>query len=84
MRKNENKSFYHYKAIFYDENGEPNSYKYYLTINKITEEFNCSRASVMNKLKEPDRIIRRGKFNNLKFYRVNEPAFIQVANPNIV
>lgn len=81
MRKNENKSFYHYKAIFYNDEGEEIDKKYYLTLKKIIEEFQCCRQTILTNLKEPDRNVRGGKFNNIKLYRVHEPVFIKIENP---
>tara|TARA_R110001632_G_scaffold231580_1_gene370414 strand:- start:262 stop:504 length:243 start_codon:yes stop_codon:yes gene_type:complete len=41
MRKNQNKSFYHYKLVYKD-----GSYKRYMTIKDIEKEYNISNFTI--------------------------------------
>lgn len=79
VRKNPNKSFYHYKMDLHDRMGEVIQTTYYMTLYEIMGIFDCSRKAVQDKLRTPDSNSR--KFKNMKIYRVNEPVFLRVENP---
>lgn len=83
MRKNQNKTFYHYKAVFLNENDEEIETSYFMTIKNISEKFNCCKATVLNNIKEPNRKVRGGKFNNIKLFRIHEPVMLTIPNPNL-
>ena len=83
MRKNQNKSYYHYKAVSIDEDGNEIQTDYFMTIKNLTDNYNCCKATILNNLRDPDRKVRNGKFNNIKLYRIHEPVMMTVPNPNL-
>ena len=83
MRRNTNKSFYHYFAQFYDEDGDPYDGKYYMTLKDIMAEYGVSRKTIHKKINEPRAKFRNKALQDVTFIRVKEPRFIMVKNPDL-
>jgi hypothetical protein len=81
MRKNPNKSFYHYLAHIHDDDGELIDHKYFLTLGDVMRTYDCCRKTVANKLQDPESKGR--KLKNIKLYRIHEPTHIIIENPII-
>ena len=75
MRKNGNKSFYHYK-IEYEHGGAP---EFYMTLYQLMEKFECSRKTIIDKINDPLKNSR--KIKGCTIIRIKEPVFIQIENP---
>lgn len=80
MRKNPNKSFYHYKIDLLDKEGEVVQSTYYMTLYEIMETFSCAKKTILDKIRDPQ--LKSRKLPNTKIHRVKEPVFLMVANPN--
>ena len=77
-----NRSYYHYYAQYYRD-GVPYDGKYYLTAFDLCEEFKCSRKTIMDKVRDPSRVGRNGRFRDIEIIRVKEPVYTRVLNPCI-
>jgi hypothetical protein len=80
VRKNSNKSFYHYSVTEYKKDGEEVT-KYYMTLKELGEDFLVHPSTINKALNNQDHIIR--KYPNFIFKRVHVPKFISVLNPQI-
>ena len=78
MRKNPNKSFYHYSSEEYDKEGNLIDIRFYMTLFDLVEKFNKSRFTFNMALNDPDRVIK--SLPNFKFKRVRIPVYKQVIN----
>ena len=78
MRKNPNKSNYHYRTEITDENGDVKT-KFYFTLKDICEEYKTSTFTIY-------RIMKKGivptspTLKNIKIYKDYKPAFVLVEN----
>ena len=79
MRKNPNKSFYHYKIDILDNNGVVVQTTYYMTLYEIMETFSCCKKTILDKIKTPE--FNSRKLKNTRIHRVKEPVFLMVVNP---
>lgn len=78
MRKNQNKSFYHYSSEEYDSEGKVIDIRFYMTLRELESKFKKSRFTFNLVLNDPDRRIKTLK--NFKFKRVHIPVYNQVIN----
>ena len=83
MRRSPNKSYYHYFAQYFDEDGDPYDGKYYMTLQEIMNDYGVSRKTLHKKLNKPTAYFRNKRLNDVKFIRVKEPRFVMVRNPEI-
>ncbi len=67
-----NKSFFHYR-IEKHSNNEILYTKYYMTMDDIKKDFNISRHTLSNLLKNPE--MKSKKFKDLKIFRDYKAAY---------
>ena len=80
VRKNPNRTYYHYCVETFDDNKFV-SRRYYMTSKQIIEEYGCSQKSFFLHIKNPNP--KSKKLGNVKIYRILEPVNVLVANPNL-
>ena len=78
MRKNPNKSFYHYSSEEYDSDGNIIDIRFYMTLFELQERFKKSRFTFNMVLNDPNRKIK--SLPSFKFKRVHIPVYKQVIN----
>ena len=83
MRRSPNKSYYHYFAQYYDEDGDPYDGKYYMTLKEIMNDYGVSRKTIHKKIKSPKASFRNKRLHDVRFIRVKEPTHVMVKNPQI-
>jgi DNA-binding XRE family transcriptional regulator len=71
MRKNGNKSFYHYIMKIKDDNGDE-QYEYFLTLQQLGERLGVSRYTLNTALNNPDYKMRKNP--NVKLQRCYIPV----------
>jgi len=78
MRKNSNKSFYHFASILYDENtGEEIEKKYFMTLKEMADDFQVHTSSLGKVIRFKKKL---KKIPNVVFKRVYEPVLLKVPN----
>ena len=82
-RRTANQSFYHFKAVFVDDNAEIEKVKYYLTAFDVCQDFNCCRKTIYDKVRDPLRLGRYGQFANVIIQKVKEPVYVRCPNPHL-
>lgn len=83
VRSNPNKSFFHFRADFYDDNENITMSKYYLTVPQILDEFKTSTYTFYKMLKS-DYIPNNEKLKSVKFFRDRKQAMISVQQDRII
>ncbi len=78
MRKNANKSYYHYSTEEYDKEGNIIDIRFYMTLKELENKFKKSRFTFNLVLNNPERRIKT--LPNIKFKRVHLPVYNQVIN----
>lgn len=69
--RSQNKSYFHYKVEKYNGD-EKEMEKYYMTMQKIKDDFGISRHTISNMLKNPDMVSK--KYKGIKVFRDYRPA----------
>ena len=82
MRKNGNKTNYHYFIEFFDDNQKFVERKYYMTSQQIVEQFNCCRKALFNHINNPNK--RSKKLGKTIITRICEPVQITMPNPQLL
>ena len=78
MRKNSNKSFYHFASILYDENtGEEIEKKFFMTLKEMADDFQVHTSSLGKVIRFKKKL---KKIPNVVFKRVYEPVLLKVPN----
>ena len=78
MRKNSNKSFYHFSSILFDEDtGEELEKKYFMTLKEMADAFQVHPSSLGKVIRYKKSL---KKIPNVIFKRVYEPVLLQVPN----
>jgi transcriptional antiterminator len=77
--RTKNRSYFHYRVIKENEDGEVELDKYFMTMEEIRNEFGISRHSVANLLKNPDAKSR--KYKGLKVIKDYRPALALLPVP---
>ena len=70
--RSKNKSFFHYRIEKYS-NDKLDYTKYYMTMEDIKKDFNISRHTLSNLLKNQE--LSSKKFKDIKIFRDYKPAF---------
>ena len=78
MRKNQNKSFYHYSVEEVDAKDNVVDVRFYMTMREMEAKFQKSRITFHRCPNDPNRRIKA--LPNLKFKRVHIPVYKQVTN----
>ena len=78
MRKNKNKSYYHYCVEEFDNNENLINKKYFMTLNELEETYKKSRFTFNRILNNPN--IKIKSLPNLSFKRVRIPVYNTVLN----
>ncbi len=78
MRKNTNKSFYHYTTKEFNEAGEIINIKFYMTLYDLQKDFKVSLHTLNYALNKDKYRLR--KYKNFEFERVHIPVYKKVAN----
>ncbi len=78
MRKNGNKSFYHYSSEEYDKDGVLVDIRFYMTLKEMEDKFKKSRFTFNLCLNDPNR--RMKAYPNFLFKRVHVPVYNQIIN----
>ena len=79
VRKNQNKTNYHYVAESFDKDNKFQDRSYYMTSNDICIEYACCAKSLFNHINKPNK--RSKKLGNLIITRILEPVRIMLPNP---
>ena len=78
MRKNTNKSFYHYTTKEFNEAGEIINIKFYMTLYDLQNDFKVSSFSLNRALNKEKYRLR--KYKNFEFERVHLPVYKRIIN----
>jgi len=78
MRKNANKSFYHYSSEEFDNDGNIIDIRFYMTLKELESKFKKSRFTFNMVLNDPERRIKA--YPKYRFKRVKVPVYNQVVN----
>lgn len=82
MRRNPNKTHYHYCVeVFDDNNLHIIERKFYMTASQIMNEYGCSQKSLFNHIKEYNN--KSKKLGHIKIHRILEKVYILAPNPNL-
>ena len=79
MRKNPNKSNFHYRADMTDDDGEVIKTKYYYTLKDLCEEYNTSTFTIYRIMKKWI-VPTSPTLKNIKIYKDYKPAYVLVEN----
>lgn len=82
VRKNPNKTYYHYVVETFDEQDEFEDRKYYMTAKQIIDFYKCSQKSFYNHIKEPNK--KSKKLGKVKIYRILERVHVLAPNPDLI
>lgn len=80
--RTKNRSYFHYRVIKENEEGQVELDKYFMTMEDIRNEFGISRHSVSYLLKNPDAKSR--KYKGLRVIKDYKEAMIVVPAPQLV
>lgn len=72
MRKNKNKSFYHYEVCEFDENNQPLK-KYFLTSKDVCEYYGVSYKLIQSFINNENYISK--KLKNVKIFKCYKPVY---------
>jgi len=78
MRKNANKSYYHYSSEEFDNDGNIIDIRFYMTLKELESKFKKSRFTFNMVLNDPERRIKT--YPKFRFKRVKVPVYNQVVN----
>ena len=81
VRKNPNKTHYHYCVESFDDDGEFEDRKYYMTAKQIIEEYGCSQKAFYNHMNNYNK--RSKKLGKIKIYRILEKVHVLAPNPDL-
>lgn len=80
VRKNPNKTFYHYCVETFDDD-EFIERKYYMTAKQIIDEYKCSQKAFYNHMNQYNK--RSKKLGKIKIYRILERVHVLTPNPEL-
>lgn len=78
--RSKNRSYFHYRVIKENENGEVELDKYFMTMQDIRDEFGISRHSVAHLLKNPES--KSKKYKGIRVIKDYRPALALLPVPS--
>lgn len=81
MRKNSNKTNFHYRSEIEAPDGSIQT-KYYMTLKQICDEYNTSTFTIYRIMKE-NYEPQIESLKNVKFFKDYKPAYIMVPNNSL-
>lgn len=81
VRKNENKTNYHYVVETFDKNNIFQDRSYHMTSHDLCDRYQCCAKSLFNHINKPNK--RSKKLGHILITRINEPVRILLPNPNL-
>ena len=82
MRKNSNKSNFHYRSETESPDGSIKT-KYYMTLKEICEEYNTSTFTIYRIMKKEDYEPQMESLKNIKFFKDYKPAYVMIPNSSL-
>ncbi len=77
-----NKNNYHYVVETFNNDDQFEDRQYYITSKEIMRRYGCCQKSFFNHVKSPSK--KSKKLGNIKIYRINEPVYTLLPNPDLV